>query len=138
MEYLQFVNISGHLCLCLLAFLALSGSALAQQADCRVEPFQGATSPQGAVARMRVVNTGSACLITNYGVPSERRNPADAGRITREPAHGKSEFVAPHARYTPAKGYAGEDEFEYEALAHATNNQRIRLKVQVKVLVVAP
>ena len=87
---------------------------------------------------MRVVNTGSPCLITSYGVPAERRNPADSGRITREPAHGKAEFVAPHARYTPARGYHGEDTFEYEAWAHGASVQQLRLKVQVKVLVVAP
>ena len=87
---------------------------------------------------MRVVNTGGACLITNYGMPAERRNPADSGRITKEPAHGKGEFVAPHAKYTPGQGYVGEDEFEYEAFAHGAIGQPVRLKVQVKVLVVAP
>ena len=87
---------------------------------------------------MRVVNTGGSCSIANYGMPAERRNPADSGRMTKQPRHGKAEFVAPHAQYTPARGYVGEDEFEYEAIAQSPSNQHLRLKVLVKVLVVAP
>ena len=127
-----------HLGLCMLVALAPIGSALAQQPECRVSSFQGATLPQGAVARMRVVNTGAACVITNYGVPEERSNPADSGSITKPPAHGTAEFVAPHAKYTSAQGYVGEDQFEYEAFARSKSNQQVRLRVQVKVLVVAP
>jgi len=87
---------------------------------------------------MVVVNTGTVCLISNYGVPSERSNPADSGKIIKNPAHGKAEFVAPHAQYTPAQGYVGEDEFEFEAFARGRSNQQVRLRVQVKVVVVAP
>ena len=87
---------------------------------------------------MRVVNAGAACVIINYGVPAERTNPADSGSITRPPAHGVAAFVAPHATYTPTQGYVGEDEFEYEAVARSRNNQPVRLKVHVKVMVVAP
>ena len=77
-------------------------------------------------------------FIVNHGVPAERSNPADSSNITRQPAHGKAEFVAPHAKYTPDRGYVGEDEFEYEAFARGRSNQQVRLKVQVKVLIVAP
>jgi hypothetical protein len=122
----------------MLVALTPIGSALAQQPECRISSFQGATLPQGAVTNMRVVNTGASCVIANYGVPAERSNPADSGSITRPPAHGAAEFVAPNAKYTPAQGYAGEDEFEYEAFARSGSNQPLRLKVQVKVLVVAP
>lgn len=94
--------------------------------------------PQGAVTRMHVVNTGTSCSIVNHGVPAERSNPADSGNITRQAAHGKAEFVAPHAKYTAEQGYVGEDEFEYEALARGRSGQQVRLKVRVKVLVVAP
>ncbi len=127
-----------HLFLGMLVALAPIGSALAQQPECRVSSFQGATLPQGAVARMRVVNKGPSCAIANYGVPEERSNPADSGSITKPPAHGTAEFVAPNAEYTPAPGYVGEDEFEYEAFARSRTNQQVRLRVQVKVLVVAP
>lgn len=74
----------------------------------------------------------------HYGVPEERSNPADSGSITRPPAHGAAAFVAPHAKYTPAQGYVGEDEFEYEAFARSRSNQQVRLRIQVKVVVVAP
>ena len=132
------MKLSHYLCGCVLVVLAPIGGALAQQPVCRVEPFQGATSPQGAVARMRVVNTGSSCVIVNHGVPAERSNPADSGSITKQPAHGKAELVAPHAKYTPDRGYVGEDEFEYVAFARGRSNEQVRLKVQVKVLIVAP
>lgn len=94
--------------------------------------------PQGTVARMHVVNTGGSCAIANYGVPGEDRNPAESGNITKSPAHGKAEFVAPHAKYTPLPGFVGEDEFEYEAFARSRKNQQLRLKVHVKVFIAAP
>lgn len=87
---------------------------------------------------MRVVNTGKSCVIANYGVPQGHSNPADSGSITLPPAHGAAEFVAPNAKYTPAKGYVGEDEFDYEAFARGKSHQEVRLKVKVKVIVVAP
>ncbi len=93
--------------------------------------------PQGAVARMHVVDTGASCAIVNFGIPAERSNPADSGDITKQAAHGKAEFVAPHAKYTPVQGYVGEDGFEYEALACGRSGQQVRLKVRVKVLIVA-
>ena len=113
-------------------------AVLAQPSVCRLEPFQGATSPQGAVALMHVVNTGATCSITNYGVPVGRGNPADSGSITSQPSHGSAEFTAPQAKYTPAPGYVGDDEFAYEAYARGSINQQLRLKVRVKVQVVAP
>ncbi len=113
-------------------------SAFAKEPACRVEPFRGATLPQGTVARMYVVNLGKPCLIANHGVPEDRSNAADSGRITKQPAHGKVEFVAPHAKYTPEQGYVGEDEFTYEAFARGKGAQQVRLKVQVKVKVAGP
>jgi hypothetical protein len=115
-----------------------AAETLARQPDCHVDSFHGATLPQGAVASMRVVNTGRACGIVNYGVPADRSNPAEAGSITRKPAHGTAEFVASQAKYTPERGYVGGDEFEYEAIAKGESNQQVRLKVRVKVLIVAP
>ena len=123
---------------CTLLLLAATGSAQAQQQRCRVEPFQGATLPQGAIAYMRMVNTGDPCTIVNFGLPSERANPAESGSITKQAAHGKAEFVAPEAKYAPKPGYVGEDEFEFEALAKGRIKQQVRLKVQVKVIVTAP
>ena len=119
--------------------LAASSPVLAQQQLCRIEPFQGATLPQGAVAHMHVTNTGAACAIGNFGVPAERRNPAESGTITSKPSHGSAEFSAPHARYTPQRSFVGEDEFTYEAFAKGNNvQQSVRLKVHVLVHVKAP
>ena len=111
---------------------------MAQTHACVVEPFQGATLAQGAVARMRVANTASSCAITLYGLPSERANPADSGHITKQPLHGEAEFVAPAAKYTPKRDYVGEDAFALEAFASGKSNQRVHLRVQVQVQVVAP
>jgi len=125
----------------IIATLGLGASALvlAQQQPCRIEPFQGATLPQGAIAHMHVTNTGATCAIANFGVPAERRNPAESGTITSKPSHGSAEFSAPRARYTPAPGFVGEDEFTYEALAKGNNAQQpLRLKVHVLVHVKAP
>jgi len=87
---------------------------------------------------MRVANTASSCAITIYGLPSERASAADSGRITKQPTHGKAEFIAPDAKYTPKRGYVGEDSFEFEAFARGRSNQRAHLRVQVQVEVVAP
>ncbi len=123
--------------LCLIA-ANVGDSAFAQSRDCRVEPFSGATMPQGADTTMRLTNTGKACTIINFGVGADRSNPAQSGNITKPPAHGKAEFKPPRAAYTPEPGYAGEDAFEYEAFARGQSNQPVRLLVRVKVSVTAP
>jgi hypothetical protein len=87
---------------------------------------------------MHVANTGSPCAIANYGIPAELANPADSGSITKQPVHGKSEFVAPYAKYVPEPGYVGDDEFAYEAFARGRKDQQFRLKVHVKVSIVTP
>jgi Bacterial Ig domain len=112
--------------------------ALAQSSACRVEPFQGATLPQGAVAHMHVKNTGAACVLITYGIPSERRNPTESGAITSQPSHGSATFSAPQARYTPSPGFAGNDEFAFEASARGNNGQPVRIRVRVVVHVGAP
>ena len=109
--------------------------AVARNPGCQVAPFSGASSPQGAVATMNVVNDGQPCGITLYGVPAERRNPATQGKITWEPKHGKAEFVGAHVQYTPVAGYVGDDEFACEARAAGTGNRSFQLKVRMKVLV---
>lgn len=121
-----------------LVFSTSVTSASAQTSACRVDPFRGATTPQGAVARMSLINRGASYSITNYGLPAERGNPADSGSITVKPSHGTAEFVAPQARYMPAPGFAGDDEFTYEAFARGANDQQLRLKVRVQIQVVAP
>jgi len=120
-----------------LATLACAMLAAAAETGCRIEPFEGATRPEGAIARMHVVNTGSGCTIINLGAPSERRNPADSGAITEQAKHGKAAFVAPAAIYTPERGYVGDDEFAYEAFARGKGDRPVHLKVRVKVEVVA-
>lgn len=96
------VTLLGILGLVVLMVMAPMGSTPAQQSACRVEPSQGAASPQGTVTRMQVMNTGGECVIANYGLPVERGNPA---------------------KHTPAQGYVGEDGFEYEAFARGRTNQ---------------
>ncbi|MEO8080602.1 MAG: Ig-like domain-containing protein [Caldimonas sp.] len=115
-----------------------SGAAAADRPHCRVDPFQGATSTEGAVAQLRVPNNGRACVIVNYGLPAEHEHPADSGRITKQAAHGTAAFVAPDARYTPLPGYVGDDEFEYEAWARGKLDRQYRLKVRARVTVTAP
>ena len=83
------------------------------------------------------VTAGSSCSIVSYGAPAERNHPADSGKVTRPPAHGKAEFVAPQVIYTPSPGYVGADEFEYEAVARGISDKQVRLKVRVKVEVTA-
>ena len=68
---------------------------------------------------MHVVNTGASCSIANFGLPAERAHPRPpSGAITGAgPSHGSAVFALLQARYTPAPGYVGEDEFAYEAFA---------------------
>ena len=87
---------------------------------------------------MTVAGGGASCAITNYGVPADKRNPAYSGAITVAPSHGAAVFDAPRAKYTPAPGYVGEDEFAYEAIAKGNVDQEVRLRVRVKVKVAAP
>ena len=120
------------------ALLAASGAFAAEDRACTVGRFQGAAAPAGATVTMRVVNVGRPCAIVNHGIPAERAHPAERGAITQPPAHGSAEFAAPEARYTPARGFPGRDEFAYEAFARGRNDQRVHLRVRVQVDVVAP
>ncbi|VTU45121.1 hypothetical protein SRS16P2_00012 (plasmid) [Variovorax sp. SRS16] len=120
----------------LLVAAAASPPAFAQK-TCRIDSLRGATLPQGTSTKMHVVNDGSACVMANYGEAADKTGPADSGSITRQPTHGKAEFVPPEARYTPEPGYVGDDEFEYEAFARA-RTQQDRLKLHVNVVVTAP
>ena len=115
-----------------------TAQAKSEQPVCRVLPFRGATSPQGADAEMHVVNTGQPCSITNFGVPSARQNPADSGRITSPPSVGVAEFKPPRAVYLPKAGFDGEDYFEYEATAKGPSDNPLLIRVRVKVTVKAP
>lgn len=119
------------------ASLAVAANAQASK-TCHIGPFRGAASAQGAVAQMTVTNTGASCSITNYGVSSDRQQPAFSGSITSAPAHGTASFASPQAMYTPEPGFAGDDDFSYEALAKGNSGQPVTLRVRVKVKVVAP
>lgn len=130
-----------HAFLTLVAGAALAMTSTAQtRATCRVEPFQGATLPQGAVAHMTILAAGKSCSITNYGVPIDRKNPAYSGSITTAPSHGAASFTAPDVTYTPKPGFTGDDEFAYEAIAKGNIEQQVhlRVRVQVKVAPAAP
>ena len=76
----------------IVTILLATGISAKELAACRVEPFQGATTQQGAVAEMTVTNSGASCSITNYGVPAGRINPSESGAITSAPTHGRELF----------------------------------------------
>ncbi|HEY2561214.1 MAG TPA: hypothetical protein VGI48_16010 [Caldimonas sp.] len=118
--------------------VAAGDAASAGDAVCAVDRFQGATSPAGAEVHMRVLNIGRPCTIANHGMPAERAHPAESGAITEAARHGTAAFSAPDAVYMPAAGFAGSDAFAYEAFAKGRNDERLRLRVRVKVDVVAP
>lgn len=125
--------------LTLAALMAANASLAQSNSDgCRVLPFRGATSPQGAQAQMHVINTGQPCAIANFGVPGEGRNPAHSGAVTRPPSGGVAEVKAHRAVYTPTPGFEGEDYFEYEAYALGPSGNSLLLRVRVKVSVKAP
>ena len=107
-------------------------------ATCRIEPFSGATLPQGAVAQMTIANTGASCAVTNYGIPADRQNAAHSGSITSAATHGTASFTPPRATYTPQPGFVGDDDFSYTANAKGHNGQQVTMRVRVKVKVVAP
>jgi hypothetical protein len=117
---------------------ALLVAAPAFLAACQVEPFRGATSPEGAVARVSMVNDGKPCMLQNYGIPAERGHPASSGQITAPPRSGSAVFVPPAASYTPHAGFVGQDEFRYEAQALGRNGSPLTLRVRVVVSVEAP
>jgi hypothetical protein len=105
---------------------------------CRIGEIRGATSAQGAVANVTMTNTGATCRIPNYGIPALRANPADTGRITKPPRNGTAAFDPPDATYVPNRGFAGEDEFEYEASAKGADERVVQLRVTVKLTVTRP
>lgn len=123
-----------------LIVVALAGEAAAQRPaeGCSIAPIRGASTPGGAVARVRMVNRGQACEIATYGDPEQRGEPARSGRIVEPPLSGVATFIAPRVRYVPNPGFAGRDEFVYEAQAVGRSGQTLRLLVRVQVTVEAP
>jgi hypothetical protein len=84
-----------------------------------------------------MVNDGKPCSLQNYGIPEERGNPASRGTITLPPSNGEAVFSGPSAVYTPRPGFAGQDEFSYEAEALSRTGTPLKLKVRVLVTVSA-
>jgi len=108
-------------------------SAPPTQYRCEVPTFSGAMSPQGASATMTVVSDGLFCTVMNWGVPSERRNPATAGEITEFPRHGTAMFGGAAARYVADRGYVGRDAFAYRATAFGSDGLEHTMIVRVEV-----
>ncbi len=123
-----------------LAGMALTVCASAQSptSACSVEPYRGATTPQGALAVVKMTNRGQVCEMPNYGYPAEGGNPATSGRILVPPKHGRARFDAPVVAYLPDSGFVGSDEFEYEAMTTDRTHRPLRLYVRVQVTVSAP
>ena len=117
--------------------LLSAASVAAQQSDrpCDIQPYRGATSAQGADAIVSMVNRGQTCKLNNFGLPEEQANPAHSGRILVQPKNGRAAFEAPAATYTPSPGFAGVDEFAYEAMALGRGNVNLRLSVRVRITV---
>ena len=119
--------------------LAIAAStAHAQHDACVITPYRGASAPEGALVEVRMRNNGYPCVIPNYGAPNEKRYPADSGRILAPARHGTARFLAPNATYVPSPGFAGDDEFQYEAYARGGGGMPVRLLVTVKVRVQPP
>jgi hypothetical protein len=118
----------------LLAAPVLAGAQEAAP-PCAVQPYRGATTPQGALAIVTMSNRGQACRLPVFGNPAERSGPATAGRILVAPRSGTAAFDPPAATYTPAAGFEGTDEFEFEADAVDRMNRPLRLYVRVRVTV---
>ena len=99
---------------------------------CTLLPFRSAARPEGADVTLIVVSDGRPCAIPNWGVPVERRNPATAATISVAPKHGKAVFISPRMEYTADSGYAGEDEFAYEATVTDSIGADVVLRFRVK------
>jgi TonB family protein len=106
---------------------------LRPQFRCEVPYFTGANSTQGASVKMTVVSDGLACVIPNWGVPDDRRNPATAGDIIEGSQHGTAVFTAPAARYIADRGYAGPDSFSYRATVRDAEGIERVMTVRVEV-----
>jgi TonB family protein len=106
---------------------------LRPQFRCEVPYFTGATSTQGASVKMTVVSDGLACVIPNWGVPDDRRNPATAGDIIEGSQHGTAVFMPPAARYIADRGYAGPDAFAYRATVRDAEGVERVMTVRVEV-----
>ena len=114
-----------------LAFAA--GTAQAQQTEraCIVQPYRGASSPQGSVAKLSMVNRGQPCRLENYGVPDERANPAYQGRITVSPMNGTATFVAvelpcstPKSPTLSFQGKSSSGDEDQDRRSHSSANHR--------------
>jgi thiol-disulfide isomerase/thioredoxin len=99
---------------------------------CTLLPFRSAARPEGADVTLIVVSDGRPCAIPNWGVPVERRNPATAATISVAPKHGKAVFISPRMEYTADPGYAGEDDFAYEATVTDSIGADVVLRFRVK------
>jgi TonB family protein len=106
---------------------------LRQQFRCEVPYFTGATSTQGVSVKMTVVSDGLACVIPNWGVPDDRRNPATAGDIIDGSQHGTAVFTPPAARYIADRGYVGPDAFAYRATVRDAGGIERVVTVRVEV-----
>ena len=106
---------------------------LRPQFRCEVPYFTGATSTQGASVKMTVVSDGLACVIPNWGVPDDRRNPATAGDIIEGSQHGTAVFTPPAARYIADRGYVGPDAFAYRATVRDAEGIERVMTVRVEV-----
>jgi protein TonB len=107
--------------------------AIRQQFRCEVPYFTGAMSPQGAAVKMTVVSDGLACIIANWGVPDDRRNPATSGEIIDVARHGTAVFMPPSARYIADRDYVGPDAFAYRATVRDGEGLERVMTVRVEV-----
>ncbi len=83
--------------------------------------------------KMTVVSDGLACVIANWGVPDDRRNPATSGEITDAAQHGTAIFTPPSARYIAERDYVGPDAFAYRATVRDGEGIERLMTVRVEV-----
>jgi len=105
---------------------------------CVVSIGRGATGVGGATGTMIVRNAGRACRVVNFTVP-ETRVPTSRLEVVRAPAQGRLEIIQPNVvAYTPARGYAGPDEFHYGGSGPGREGQILPFSVRIQVQVVGP
>lgn len=85
------------LALALLLASPLPAIAQSPAANCGIQPYRGATTPEGALVIVTMVNRGQACRLPVFAHPSERAGPASSGRILVAPKTGAAAFDPPSA-----------------------------------------
>ena len=109
--------------------------AFAQEVDCFVPQFRGATLAAGAQATMTVRNNGRPCALRVFTDIADQ-TPYDRMAVTKQPGHGRVDVSQPpYVRYRPAPGFTGTDSFEFEGDGKTQRLAPVHMRVAVTVTV---